>query len=146
LADFSLGIGERSDLRKVLPMDILLVDDNPDYLLLVREALYSHGYTVHTAQDGIEGCEVLASSDIDLIISDIRMPRFDGLKLHAFAREMERYKDTKFVFVSGIKGAYQDVVNINPRIDFFLEKTTSLKDIIKFVDTLVFGRYEGEWV
>ncbi len=127
-------------------MDILLVDDNPDYLLLVREALYSHGYTVHTAQDGIEGCEVLASSDIDLIISDIRMPRFDGLKLHAFAREMERYKDTKFVFVSGIKGAYQDVVNINPRIDFFLEKTTSLKDIIKFVDTLVFGRYEGEWV
>jgi CheY-like chemotaxis protein len=146
LADFSLGIREKSDPRKVLSMDILLVDDNPDYLLLVREALYSHGYTVHTAQDGIEGCEVLASSDIDLIISDIRMPRFDGLKLHAFAREMERYKDTKFVFVSGIKGAYQDVVNINPRIDFFLEKTTSLKDIIKFVDTLVFGRYEGEWV
>lgn len=127
-------------------MDILLVDDNPDYLLLVREALYSHGYTVHTALDGIEGCEVLAASDIDLIISDIRMPRFDGLKLHAFAREMDRYKDTKFVFVSGIKDAYQDVVNINPKIDFFLEKTTSLKDIIKFVDTLIFGRYEGEWV
>jgi len=127
-------------------MDILLVDDNPDYLLLVREALYASGYTVHTAQDGVEGCEVLASTDIDLIISDIRMPRFDGLKLHAFAREMERYKGTKFIFISGIKDAYQDVVDINPTIDFFLEKTTPLQEMIKLVDTLVFGKYGGAWV
>ncbi len=31
------------------------------------------------------------------------MPRFDGLKPHAFAREMERYRETKFIFISGLK-------------------------------------------
>jgi CheY-like chemotaxis protein len=127
-------------------MNILLVDDNEDYLMLVREALYSSGYNIHTAHDGIEGCEVLASQEIDLIISDIRMPRFDGLKLHAFAREMERYRDTKFIFISGLRDAYTDAVDLNPKIDFFLDKTTPLKEIVKLVNTLIFGCFEGAWV
>ena len=127
-------------------MDILLVDDNPDYLYLLRDALYSHGYTVHTATDGVEGCEVLATKDVDLIISDIRMPRLDGLRLHAFTRDMERYRETKFVFISGIKDAYRDAVNLNPKIDFFLEKTTPLKEIVRFVDTLLFGQFGGVWI
>ncbi len=134
------------NLRTKLPMDILLVDDNPDYLHLLRDALYAHGYNVVTAGDGVEGCEVLASEDVDLIISDIRMPRLDGLRMHARVRDMDRYKDTKFVFISGIKDAHKDALNLNPKLDFFLEKTTSLKEIVKFVDTLLFGRYGGEWV
>ncbi len=127
-------------------MNILLVDDNEDYLMLVREALYMSGYNVHTAHDGIEGCEVLASHEIDLIISDIRMPRFDGLKLHAFAREMERYRETKFIFISGLKDAYADAVHLNPKVDFFLDKTTPLKEIVRLVNSLIFGCFEGAWV
>ena len=127
-------------------MNILLVDDNEDYLMLVREALYMNGYNVHTAHDGIEGCEVLAAQEIDLIISDIRMPRFDGLKLHAFAREMERYRDTKFIFISGLKDAYADAVDLNPKVDFFLDKTTPLKEIVRLVNSLIFGCFEGAWV
>jgi DNA-binding response OmpR family regulator len=127
-------------------MDILLVDDNTDYLQLMKEALFMSGYNVHTAEDGIQGCEVLASSDIDLIISDIRMPRFDGLKLHAFAREVERYKRTKFIFVSGFKDVYGDAVKLDPELDFFFDKTTPFDEIVKFVDKLMFGNYAGEWI
>jgi len=126
-------------------MDILLVDDNPEYLLLTRDILHMNGYTVHTATDGGEGCEVLSAKDIDLIISDIRMPQFDGLKLHAFAREMDRYRETKFIFVSGVQDAVRDVVNMDPKVDFFVEKTISLREFVKFVDTLVFGNGEGEF-
>jgi CheY-like chemotaxis protein len=127
-------------------MDLLLVDDNPDYLLLLRDALYSHGYNVETAADGVEACALLSSRDFDLIISDIRMPRLDGLRLHAFTREMDRYRNTKFVFISGIREAYRDAVALNPKLDFFLEKTTPLQDIVKFVDSLVFGSFEGAWL
>ena len=127
-------------------MDILLVDDNEDYLLLMKEALIANGYTVHTAADGVEGCEILAKTDIDLIISDIRMPRLDGLKLHAFAREMDKYSETKFVFISGLRDVYSDALTLDVDKDFFLDKTTALTDIIKFVDTLIFGKYEGEWI
>ena len=127
-------------------MDILLVDDNEDFLNLVKEVLNESGYAVYTASDGVEGCNVLASSDIDLIISDIRMPRLDGIKLHAFARATDRYKTTKFVFISGAKEAYEDVVKLNPTVDYFLDKRITLDDLVKFVDTLIFGRYEEAWI
>lgn len=127
-------------------MDILLVDDNEDYLLLIKEVLTNNGYNVHTAQDGLEGCDILAHADIDLIISDIRMPRLDGLKLHAFAREIERYRKTKFIFVSGFKDLYIDAVKMDPKLDFMLDKTTSLKDILRMVDRLIYGHLDGAWI
>jgi len=126
-------------------MDILLVDDNPEYLLLTRDVLHSNGYNVYTAKDGSEGCEVLADKEVDIIISDIKMPQFDGLKLHAFAREMDRYKDTKFVFVSGVRDAVEDVISMNPKIDFFISKATPLKEFLQFIDTLAFGNFGGEF-
>ncbi len=127
-------------------MDILLVDDNEDYLRLVEEALGESGYRVHTAQDGLQGCEVLTNTDIDLIISDIKMPGFDGFKLHAFAREMERYKNTIFIFVSGLKDAYVNSLKLDPRRDYLLDKTTPLREIVRLVDSLIFGNLEGEWI
>jgi CheY-like chemotaxis protein len=126
-------------------MDILLVDDNPEYLLLTRDILFRNGYTVHMAKDGEEGCEVLSTTDIDLIISDIKMPRFDGLKLHAFARELDRYKNTKFVFVSGVEDGIRDVIDVDPKLDFFVRKTTPLKDFMRFIDSLVFGEAAGKF-
>ena len=126
-------------------MDILLVDDNEDYLFLVTEVLKKNGYTVHTAKDGMEGCEVLTKADIDLIISDIRMPRLDGVKMHAFAREIDRYKRTKFIFISGFRDVYSQVINIDPKLDFLLDKTTPVQELLKLVDELVFGRMEGAW-
>lgn len=127
-------------------MDILLVDDNADYLSLVKEVLTQNGYTVHTAHDGMEGCDVLSREDIDLIISDIRMPRLDGLKLHAFAREIDRYRKTKFIFISGYHESYSATVKLDPKLDFLLDKTTPIKQILKMVDELIFGRLEGAWI
>jgi CheY-like chemotaxis protein len=91
-------------------IEILVVDDNVDYLTLMKEALRSSGYDVLTAEDGVEGCEILSSSEVNLIISDIRMPRLDGIKLHSFAREMRRYKKTKFIFLSGFKDVYNNLL------------------------------------
>ncbi len=119
-----------------MSMNILLVDDNEDYLMLLREALALHGYTVHTATDGIEGCEVLSRRSIDLIISDVRMPRRDGLQMHALVRRMERYKNTKFIFVSGVIDACRLVRGLDPSVDFFLDKTTPLMDFMRVINNL----------
>jgi CheY-like chemotaxis protein len=124
-------------------MDILLVDDNEDYLMLMKEMLYSSGYSVITANDGAEACEILDSNDIDLIVSDIKMPKLDGIKLHAFARETEKYKNTKFVFISGYKDVYADLMKLDPRKDFLFDKTMPANDIVNFVNDLMFGRFMG---
>lgn len=126
-------------------MEILLVDDNADFLKLMKQALFANGYTVYTAEDGIEACELLTTQNIDLIISDIRMPRFDGLKLHVFARELERHHETKFVFLSAFKDIYRDTLALNPALDFFVDKTANPDDVIALVDKLLFGKFAGNW-
>jgi len=58
---------------------VLTVDDSKTMRNMLRMALTEAGYTVLQADDGIQGVEVLASSqDIDVIITDINMPRMDG--------------------------------------------------------------------
>jgi len=126
-------------------MTILLVDDNLDYLRLMRDSLFASGYTVHTAEDGEEACQQLSKYEVDLILSDIRMPRLDGLKLHAFAREMDRYRNTIFIFVSGFKEVYREFLQLNPRTDFFFEKTTPFEEIVEFIDNLTFGNFSNMW-
>lgn len=124
-------------------MDILLVDDNEDYLMLMKDMLYVNGYTVVTANDGAEACEILDTTDIDLIISDIKMPKLDGIKLHAFARETEKYKDTKFIFISGYKDVYADLMKLDKKKDFLFDKTTPTTEIVKLVNDLLFGKFIG---
>jgi DNA-binding response OmpR family regulator len=127
-------------------MNVLLVDDNIDYLNFMKESLFLNGYTVYTATDGSEACTLLGKPDIDLIISDIKMPTLDGIMLHSFARELERYKKTKFIFVSGYGDAYSDILNLDNEIDFFFSKTTPVGELLKFIDGLMFGDFAGKWV
>ncbi len=127
-------------------MNILLVDDNLDYLNFMKESLFLNGYTVFAATDGAEACKMLGKPDIDLIISDIKMPTLDGIMLHSFARELERYKRTRFIFISGYGDAYRDALSLDPEIDFFFDKTTPVAKLLKFVDNLMFGEFAGKWV
>ena len=58
---------------------ILVVDDEPGIRNLVRTVLERVGYDVTTAGDGCEAISLLASSDYDVILLDVRMPKLDGL-------------------------------------------------------------------
>jgi CheY-like chemotaxis protein len=60
---------------------IFLVDDDLDTLTLVQTILQNRGYRTVTAQDGEEALMRMSTDSFDLIISDIDMPRLDGLKL-----------------------------------------------------------------
>lgn len=127
-------------------MEILIVDDNAAYLKMLKGALYAQGYDVHTATDGTKACEVLKESEINLIISDIKMPKGDGIKLHAFARESEVYKRTKFIFITGFGRKEVDVPRLDPSLDYFIEKATPISEIVKKVDTLIFDSFVGAWI
>jgi DNA-binding NtrC family response regulator len=66
---------------------ILAVDDDPHILEVLEVRLVSAGYDVVTAGDGVEALQVLGSRPVRLVISDIRMPGMDGMRL---LEEMER--------------------------------------------------------
>jgi len=60
---------------------ILVVDDEPNYLIVLSELLKEEGYEVITAQKGEEGLKIVHENDLDLVITDMRMPGMDGLEL-----------------------------------------------------------------
>lgn len=62
---------------------ILLVDDEPKLLLLVKSRLEASGYEVITAADGEEALSKITSEKPDLLILDIMMPKIDGLQVCA---------------------------------------------------------------
>ena len=60
---------------------ILVVDDEPNYLIVLSELLKEEGFEVLTAQRGEEGFKIVEEVDLDLVITDMRMPGMDGLEL-----------------------------------------------------------------
>lgn len=60
---------------------ILIVDDEPNYLIVLSELLQDEGYEVFTAPGGAKGFEMVRELDLDLVISDMQMPEVDGLQL-----------------------------------------------------------------
>ena len=66
---------------------ILVVDDE----LLIRDLLYDffqdQGWEISIADNGKRAMEILKSKDVDLLLTDIKMPEMDGLDLTGFVRE-----------------------------------------------------------
>ncbi|MCB1968144.1 MAG: response regulator, partial [Candidatus Accumulibacter sp.] len=60
------------------PATLLLVDDEPSILSALRRLFRPCGYRILTAESGAAGLELLGHEDVDLIISDMRMPEMDG--------------------------------------------------------------------
>lgn len=59
---------------------VLVVDDSDTFRAVVKMTLSKAGYTVIEAMDGLDGCAKLSAPKIDLVISDINMPKLDGIE------------------------------------------------------------------
>ena len=71
---------------------ILVVEDSPDARHLMKVILEREGFNVALANDGIEGAEKADKEDPDLIISDLSMPRMDGLQMIKSLRKAQKNK------------------------------------------------------
>jgi CheY-like chemotaxis protein len=60
---------------------ILVVEDEPASLRILRYFLSHEGYETAEAKDGVEAMELLTQSRFDLVLSDVKMPRLDGVAL-----------------------------------------------------------------
>ncbi len=89
---------------------ILIVDDAADTLEMVKRNLESKGYQTFTALNAAEALETLNSTPIDLVITDIKMPKLSGYDLMEHIKE--NFKDIEMVVITGypsIKGAVKAV-------------------------------------
>lgn len=89
--------------------NILVVDDSKTVRNLVAFILKSEGFKVTTAENGLDGLEKLYSMEVvDLIISDVNMPRMDGFTFIKAVREQDAYKDVPIIILS-TEGQEKDI-------------------------------------
>lgn len=69
---------------------ILIVDDEPNYQIVLAELLKDEGYEVFTADSGKAGVPIVYNTDLDLVISDMKMPGMDGIEFLAKIKEYNR--------------------------------------------------------
>jgi DNA-binding response OmpR family regulator len=77
-ADMFDFIGQKKRAGK---QKILIVDDEPDLVLMLQDRLEMGGYDVITASNGKEGLEKAIEGEPDVVLLDVKMPVMDGLKM-----------------------------------------------------------------
>ena len=89
---------------------ILIVDDAPETLEVLRRNLEAEGYRVFTAQSVAEALQFLDGAPVDLVVTDYKMPKVSGLDLVRHVRE--NLQDTEVVMITGyasIEGAIEAI-------------------------------------
>ena len=114
-------------------MNILVVDDEREFRLLLKSSLSGEGRIIFLAENGEDALARMKTSEIDLFISDVYMPVMDGIKLRRKVRQIPGYERVPFLFVSGYddestKGTVQD-----PRIDGFFKKGRSMEELKEWI-------------
>lgn len=106
---------------------LLLVDDEPDVLELLVCAAAPLGCIILTASDGAGALEIVANNDVDVIVSDISMPKLDGMGL---LRELRgRGFRRPFIFATGAARHESTVEALRMGAFDFLEKPFELAQV-----------------
>ncbi len=79
-------------------MRVLIVDDVSESLELLREIFEAMDYFVLSAKNGVEALEILNNERVDVIISDVLMPKMDGFQFCREVKKHEHFRDIPFIF------------------------------------------------
>ena len=111
---------------------ILIVDDEPDTVVILQDRLEMDGYTVITASNGSEALEVIGQELPDLVLLDIQMPRMDGME--TLTHIHQRYPGLLVIMLTA-HGTIQLAVEATKRGAYdFLEKPFKPEHIKQKVD------------
>jgi DNA-binding NtrC family response regulator len=112
-----------------VPVNVLLVDDEKDFVEMLALRLRETGEVVHEAYGGRQCLELLAEKDIDVVVLDIRMPEMDGL---AVLREIKRlHPVVEVILLTGHGSVDSAVEGMKLGAFDYLNKPADFKDLIE---------------
>jgi DNA-binding response OmpR family regulator len=106
-------------------MKILIVDDEPDILDLLKQECVENGYDAFTASNGEMAINLIQSNGpFDLVITDLNMPRLNGVELIAWLRD--RSPQTAIILMTASINAFPNLSA--DRIDYVINKPFKLEE------------------
>ncbi|MFF7109242.1 hybrid sensor histidine kinase/response regulator [Pseudomonas sichuanensis] len=126
--------------RGVARRRVLVVDDSLTVRELQRKLLGNRGYEVAVAVDGMDGWNALRSDDFDLLITDIDMPRMDGIELVTLVRRDQRLQSLPVMVVSYKDREEDRRRGLDAGADYYLAKASFHDDaLLDAVEELIGG-------
>ena len=114
---------------------ILVVDDEAYMLRLVQFNLERAGYSVITAKDGQEALEILEKEKVDLIITDVMMPRIDGFELCKRVKTDARWKSYPVIMLTAMAQVADRVGGKAAGADDYITKPFHPKKLLAIVES-----------
>jgi two-component system, OmpR family, alkaline phosphatase synthesis response regulator PhoP len=109
---------------------ILVVDDEPDILDLLKYNLEKEGYTVAVASDGLEALEVARRFIPDLILLDVMMPKMDGIETCRQIRKISTLKEVYILFLTARSEEYSEVAAFENGANDYITKPVKPRALI----------------
>jgi two-component system alkaline phosphatase synthesis response regulator PhoP len=101
---------------------VLVVDDEPDIVEILKYNLQKEGYEVATAEDGIKGVKVAGKFLPDVILLDIMMPNQDGVETCLQLRQIPELKNSFIIFLTARMEEYSEVAAFDVGADDYITK------------------------
>jgi len=115
---------------------VLIADDEPDILEILKYNLQNEGYEVITAKNGNEAIEKAKRSHPDLVVLDIMMPGKTGVEVCELLRAQPAFKETLIIFLTAINDEGTQIKGLQTGADDYVSKPVSPKVFMSKVNSL----------
>jgi two-component system alkaline phosphatase synthesis response regulator PhoP len=120
-----------------LAQKVLLVDDEPDIVEMLKYNLEREGYHVLTALNGKDALKLAKASRPDLVVLDIMMPGMDGVEVCNQLRQMPEFKHTLITFLTARGEDYSQIAGFEAGADDYITKPVRPKVFVSKVKALL---------
>jgi DNA-binding response OmpR family regulator len=109
---------------------ILVVDDDPDLVELLRKKLDLEGFECLVAEDGHSGLELAKKEKPDLIVLDLMLPGMDGYKICRLLKFDDRYKHIPIIMLTARTRTEDRTLGAETGVDLYVTKPFSMKEFL----------------
>jgi len=109
---------------------VLIVDDDPFTVEMVRDALEGEGFLAPSASSGEEALCIMGEGKVDLILLDIMMPAMDGFELFQLIKEKEDWRHIPVIFISAKSSVNEKLFGLKLGAEDYLVKPVSADEVL----------------
>ena len=118
--------------------NILVIEDDSNIQELIVEFLSSEGYSVKSANDGLEGIQTFKTEEFDLVILDVMMPNLDG---YGVCKMIRQSSEVPIIFLTALNQESDQVKGFDLMCDDYITKPFSFTVLIKRVEAVLRRTY-----
>jgi DNA-binding response OmpR family regulator len=120
-----------------MPKNILIVDDDPDLVELLRLAFTNAGYKTQSAADGTAALRIARRSPPDLVVLDLVLPKLNGFNVCSALREDPATSSVPIIMMTVLPGEFPRLEGMEMGANAYLNKPFQIEEMMTLVRDLL---------